>query len=1063
MRYARVLMLLLAACLWPPSAFAQAPISPTYPDCAKDGTLDACPPDMKDSAGEWRGITWSFVSFIREDWKRHVRRAEWETGSGNWFDLASQVTMGRYDVPIAVIDSGIRWYQWDISQKVLLNKGELSPPRNTSGGTCPNWDCDGDGWFTVLDYNQDSRVTITGGADDADTLLDPSDLIAVFSDGTDADKNGYIDDIAGFDFMWNDNNPRASNNFYHGSAVMVDSTSWAGQTGSSLGYCPNCSLIPVRVSDSFIGEANKIAQGVIYAVDRGAKVIACAMGSVTNSEFLRDAFTYAWAHDVTVVVAIGDEMSYHHLPPGTNDFVMAVHSIKHYPFVGAEYARSFLGYNGCNNYGPHLTLVASTNDCATGSTAIIGGVAGMVYSRGRELGLDLSADEVRAILTSSADDIDVPESRQRHSPYFPSFPGWDQFFGYGRVNVRRAVDAAAPGNVPPEVHLFSPRWFEFLDPQRDPVITIEGTVAADRALYYAWSLEWAPGNDPREADFRALVAGSEASRKEGVLFQWDVSTIPAADLDPASPLDPISGEDPLMDKLEKTNAHAITLRLTATDDNNNMSEFRKTFFLHEDPDLAPGFPLEIGPGDSSPALYDINGDGVLDIVVGTSDGTLHVVSGGAELPGFPIKTGVMPGTDPASSTSHLGSTAYAHAGIIPAHQGILGAVAPTDLEQDGEADILVSTLDGYLYVYTADGTLKPGFPVTRDVVTDSMTDPLTQYDPGFAAGPVPFDLDGDGTQEIILPGMDQKLYVWRADGSRQPGFPVFMASEDTPEHNKGRIYSTPAVGDITGDGKPEIVLGTNEYDPEMFWRTYVYAVHGDGNLHQGGPILPGWPAQLLGPMSSVVNYIGEGVTMSPILSDVFGDEALEVAFAAPAWCPVILDGFGRQVAVMSCDSSGWGVGADSDELAGATYLGNLTFADVDGDGKDELIGGLTGLNWASSVLLSRWIPYQDHLVVVWDVNSGEALPFWPRVIEDIMMFVKPEVGDVDGDNSPEVIMSSGGYVIHAWGQDGQEAVGWPKFTGGWIYSAIRAGDVTGDDLTDVVAVSREGYLWLWEG
>ena len=48
-------------------------------------------------------------------------------------------------------------------------------------------------------------------------MLDPSDLIATFSDGTDADANGFIDDIAGWDFFWNDNDPYDDVRFDHGN------------------------------------------------------------------------------------------------------------------------------------------------------------------------------------------------------------------------------------------------------------------------------------------------------------------------------------------------------------------------------------------------------------------------------------------------------------------------------------------------------------------------------------------------------------------------------------------------------------------------------------------------------------------------------------------------------------------------------------------------------------------------------------------------------------------------------------------------------------------------------
>ncbi len=884
-----------------------------------------------------------------------------------------------------------------------------------------------------------------------------------FSDGLDTDENGFIDDIAGWDFMWNDNDPEASNDFYHGSAVMTDAAATAGEVGSDLGYCPNCAILPVRVSDSFMGEGNKIAQGVLYAVDRGAKVIGIAMGGITNSEFLRDAFAYAHDRGVLVVAAIGDEFSFHHLPPGVNDYTLPVHTIQFYPPIDPSSARTFLGYKGCNNYGAHLTLVAATNDCATGSVAIISGIAGLVFSRGLDNGLELSADEVRAILIASADDIDVPASRLHRSPYVPSQPGWDQFFGYGRVNARHAVDMAAPYRVPPEVIIRSPRFYERIDAASTSTIFVDAHLAAPRAGFYDFRLEWAPGADARDNDFILLRNGTATKAIDGTIYAWDTASIPRALLSPAAPLEPISGDDTLLEKLEEVNRYAITLRLTATDDHGNEAEYRKTFFLHDDADLLPGFPLELGPGESSPTLADVDGDGTLEIVVGTSDGTVHVVDGyGSELPGWPARVGPMPGTDPGAPGAHLESAPYAEDGIVPARQGILGGVATADIDDDGDMEILVSTLDGFLYVFTSSGSLETGFPVTRDPISDDDVDETHQYDPGIAAGPVPADLDGDGLLEIVLPAMDQKVYAWRPDGSRQPGFPVLLATDASTDHNQGRIYSTPAVGDITGDGRPNIVVGSNEYDEEYPFRTYVYALYADGDLHPGGAIVPGWPYQATGLLSSVVNYMGEGVTMTPVLADVEGDGRLEVAIAAPGWCPEVLDGRGRLVTALSCDASGWGDARNTREVGALTYLANLAFADVDLDGTPDVVAGMTGANYAITAGLGRYMPYQDHVVAVWNAATGRTLDAWPRVIEDISLFVTPAVADITGDGRPEVITSSGGYVVHAWDADGVEPEGWPKFTGGWVYTALRAGDVDGDGVPEVVALTREGYLFAWK-
>ena len=59
-------------------------------------------------------------------------------------------------------------------------------------------------------------------------------------------------------------------------------------------------------------------------------------------------------------------------------------------------------------------------------------------------------------------------------------------------------------------------------------------------------------------------------------------------------------------------------------------------------------------------------------------------------------------------------------------------------------------------------------------------------------------------------------------------------------------------------------------------------------------------------------------------------------------------------------------------------------------------------------------------------------------------------------------MRSGGYLLHAFKKRGGEAAGFPKFTGGWIFSEPAVGDLDGDGRAEVVTVTREGYLFAWE-
>src|SRR4051794_26626233 len=134
---------------------------------------------------------------------------------------AWKLTRGRPDVVIAILDTGIQWNKGSLRKRIHLNRDELPKPNDG-----PVYDFNGDGQFNVDDYATDTRVQITDGDDSADAVLDASDLIANFSDGTDGDGNGYVDDIAGWDFFDNDNDPLDASSYFaagnHGSGRASD-------------------------------------------------------------------------------------------------------------------------------------------------------------------------------------------------------------------------------------------------------------------------------------------------------------------------------------------------------------------------------------------------------------------------------------------------------------------------------------------------------------------------------------------------------------------------------------------------------------------------------------------------------------------------------------------------------------------------------------------------------------------------------------------------------------------------------------------------------------------------
>src|SRR5215470_14889610 len=284
------------------------------------------------------GTEWKLTSDPTGDPAIDTNPAELFGVQGMSVDLAWQVTTGRPDVLIAVLDSGIRWddtgAMQDLRRKVHLNRGELPLPRDAAGHTKlessaggaflnPDpYDLNDDGVFDVTDYANDARVTDANG----NGLLDPQDLIRAFSNGTDDDGNGYVDDIAGWNFLDDDNDPFDEVSYGHGTGEAEDSTAEA-DNGGALGTCPNCMVLPVRVGDSFVADSNNFAQGVVFAVDSGAHIVQEALGAVNNTSFARAAIEYAWSQDVPIIASAADEESFHHNVPAANRHTITVNSV----------------------------------------------------------------------------------------------------------------------------------------------------------------------------------------------------------------------------------------------------------------------------------------------------------------------------------------------------------------------------------------------------------------------------------------------------------------------------------------------------------------------------------------------------------------------------------------------------------------------------------------------------------------------------------------------------------------------------------------------------------------
>ena len=142
-------------------------------------------------------------------------------------DQAWNLQTGSLRTTVAIIDTGIDYTHPDLYKNVWLNQGEVP----TDFGLA---DSDGDGLITFWDLNEPANVgKITdanrnGRIDGYDVLHDGR-----WSNGQDNDHDGKIDDLIGWDFVNNDNDPFDDNS--HGTHVAGTIGAMANTALSALG------------------------------------------------------------------------------------------------------------------------------------------------------------------------------------------------------------------------------------------------------------------------------------------------------------------------------------------------------------------------------------------------------------------------------------------------------------------------------------------------------------------------------------------------------------------------------------------------------------------------------------------------------------------------------------------------------------------------------------------------------------------------------------------------------------------------------------------------------------
>jgi hypothetical protein len=808
----------------------------------------------------------------------------------------------------------------------------------------------------------------------------------------------------GFDFFMNDRSVTSDTSNSHGTNVAGVLGAAADNGEGIAGIAPDARIMPVRTADNILHQGSRLAAGIVWATDHGADVISMSLGAESRSAALDRAVAYANRKGVVLVAAIGNESANHHNYPATYDEVIAVGGINPDTADAAAQgalepqtpvATDFTVRAAYSDYGPHIDLAAPTQVPTT----------------------DYGGDYVRNWSGTSAATPHVAGVAALVKAANPSLTP---------VQVRQVLIATAD-DLSGDQNGGKAGWDQY---------TGYGRVNAFEAVKAAQE-----GRIPPAADITAPELFSSHRRRIRVRLvagaRWK--------------LELGRGEEPSDWKAVgagKAGRHSVRVPIRGMPDGGwtlrlrvGGGEDRAFFFKNTDSALKRGYPRRLrSSGESSPVLADLTGDGTPEIVLGTTDGRMRAWQGKNRrlVRGWPRRS------------RRAFATRRAARRIGPVRAAFLGTPAVGDIAGSRRPEVVASALDGRVYAWHHDGTHVRGFPVR----IDAHRPPSPERDAAIYASPALAQLDGRGKLDIVVGAADGKAYAWSGRGGRLPGWPVEARDGDDRE----RIVSSPAVGDIDGDGEPDVVEASAEVygsTPQTTGRVYAWNAR--------GALKPGWPIKPPALAADAIPIAGEGTPASPALADVDGDGADEVAIAAFTGQPDLYRGDGSEFSGgQHFTTTGKGPQSRATAVSALALGSNGAFGRLSEDGPLGYFSGLVDSQFAlASQTPAQRIPYQ-HLFGGWDAQSGSYLAGFPAPVEQFQIITAPAIADVDGDGTAEVLAGTSGFYLHAFREDGSEPQGWPKNTGGWLFASPAVGDIDGDGKLEVVAVTREGYLWAWD-
>ena len=266
---------------------------------------------------------------------------------------------------------------------------------------------------------------------------DPGVLVVVVDTGvcyTHPDLAGaYV--TGGYNWVSKTNDPMDD----HGHGTHVAGTI-AAKINNALGIA---GIAQVKImAEKFLGSSGSgsswdAAQAIIHGVNVGKTIsnrviLSNSWGSSSSSSVIEDAMNYAHQNGALIIAAAGNLASSNPFYPAAYPEVMSVSATD-----SNDHLASFSNYGnkielaapGVNIYSTFLNGAYASLSGTSMAAPHVTGVAALVWSRFP----DYSNDQVRMVLDNTADDL--------------GSPGWDQYFGYGRVDAYLAMQGIQPHDI----------------------------------------------------------------------------------------------------------------------------------------------------------------------------------------------------------------------------------------------------------------------------------------------------------------------------------------------------------------------------------------------------------------------------------------------------------------------------------------------------------------------------------------------------------------------------------------------------------------------------------------